>query len=690
MPRTVISLDEVIRVTGSANPFRAMGSVTFRFRFADASSISALLSFVGGSIADRLKRSLSAAMPDIMQEADISVGAPSAWSNTAGLYEAKITVVMPVAAVARTLALVSADGLINIDRIYGDNQDYPVEVVGSVEGHRTAAYSLAGIPEGMRRAEAAHILPMLYGRPHTDLVVDHLSFRTARVRLGVGAAPLPPAMEYDVVGADRKGILKATLVKAAPVRPPVLPAPPRLGRSGLTAATPPPRPFPAAKAEAQRAKEAAAAASAARAAAVAAPVGPSRGLQRTMREFAPGAGPSGTAAGPSGTAAAAAATRRSGGTAAGGKSTPGRDRAKTAGTAAMPSGAAAMPSGAAATPSGAAAVLSGAAATRSGAAATPSGTAAMPSGAAATPSGAAATPSGAAAEPSGAATAPVGAAAMPSGAAAAPSGLAVARQPRRSRSRNRVAADTPQPRHSPAAVPPSEMATGPVGAAAAQSGAAATQRGTTATRAGMPTRRTITAAAAAEAAATEATAQRSGDTVGPSGATGPAMNPASPASFAAVVMGSLTRGLEVGSPEYQAAVDDLTRKMIASRTASAADKAEAARSAAQAAVARRATLAARWPSEAVGPPRPPGLRSSRSPQHSGETPDQQRRRVNMEGDWSAAPHTSDLDTSEWPQLQQQDPPVRPLSAIRMAPNPYGALEMDDPGDTSRMEVPADQ
>ena len=222
MPRTVISLDEVIRVTGSANPFRAMGSVTFRFRFADASSISALLSFVGGSIADRLKRSLSAAMPDIMQEADISVGAPSAWSNTAGLYEAKITVVMPVAAVARTLALVSADGLINIDRNYGDTQDYPVEVVGSVEGHRTAAYSLAGIPEGMRRAEAAHILPMLYGRPHTDLVVDHLSFRTARVRLGVGAAPLPPAMEYDVVGADRKGILKATLVKAAPVRPPVL------------------------------------------------------------------------------------------------------------------------------------------------------------------------------------------------------------------------------------------------------------------------------------------------------------------------------------------------------------------------------------------------------------------------------------------------------------------------------------
>ena len=641
MPRTVISLDEVIRVTGSANPFRAMGSVTFRFRFADASSISALLSFVGGSIADRLKRSLSAAMPDIMQEADISVGAPSAWSNTAGLYEAKITVVMPVAAVARTLALVSADGLINIDRIYGDNQDYPVEVVGSVEGHRTAAYSLAGIPEGMRRAEAAHILPMLYGRPHTDLVVDHLSFRTARVRLGVGAAPLPPAMEYDVVGADRKGILKATLVKAAPVRPPVLPAPPRLGRSGLTAATPPPRPFPAAKAEAQRAKEAAAAASAARAAAVAAPVGPSRGLQRTMREFAPGAGPSGTAAGPSGTAAAAAATRRSGGTAAGGKLTPGRDRAKTAGTAAMPSGAAALPSGAAA----------------------------MPWGEAATPSGVAA---------------------RPSGAAAAPSGLAVARQPRRSRSRNRVAADTPQPRHSPAAVPPSEMATGPVGAVAAQSGAAATQRGTTATRAGMPTRRTITAAAAAEAAATEATAQRSGDTVGPSGATGPAMNPASPASFAAVVMGSLTRGLEVGSPEYQAAVDDLTRKMIASRTASAADKAEAARSAAQAAVARRATLAARRPSEAVGPPRPPGLRSSRSPQHSGETPDQQRRRVNMEGDWSAAPHTSDLDTSEWPQLQQQDPPVRPLSAIRMAPNPYGALEMDDPGDTSRMEVPADQ
>ena len=375
MPRTVISLDEVIRVTGSANPFRAMGSVTFRFRFADASSISALLSFVGGSIADRLKRSLSAAMPDIMQEADISVGAPSAWSNTAGLYEAKITVVMPVAAVARTLALVSADGLINIDRIYGDNQDYPVEVVGSVEGHRTAAYSLAGIPEGMRRAEAAHILPMLYGRPHTDLVVDHLSFRTARVRLGVGAAPLPPAMEYDVVGADRKGILKATLVKAAPVRPPVLPAPPRLGRSGLTAATPPPRPFPAAKAEAQRAKEAAAAASAARAAAVAAPVGPSRGLQRTMREFAPGAGPSGTAAGPSGTAAAAAATRRSGGTAAGGKSTPGRDRAKTAGTAAMPSGAAATPSGAAAMPSGAASA--------------PSGVAAMPSGGAATPSGAA-------------------------------------------------------------------------------------------------------------------------------------------------------------------------------------------------------------------------------------------------------------------------------------------------------------
>ena len=656
MPRTVISLDEVIRVTGSANPFRAMGSVTFRFRFADASSISALLSFVGGSIADRLKRSLSAAMPDIMQEADISVGAPSAWSNTAGLYEAKITVVMPVAAVARTLALVSADGLINIDRIYGDNQDYPVEVVGSVEGHRTAAYSLAGIPEGMRRAEAAHILPMLYGRPHTDLVVDHLSFRTARVRLGVGAAPLPPAMEYDVVGADRKGILKATLVKAAPVRPPVLPAPPRLGRSGLTAATPPPRPFPAAKAEAQRAKEAAAAASAARAAAVAAPVGPSRGLQRTMREFAPGAGPSGTAAGPSGTAAAAAATRRSGGTAAGGKSTPGRDRAKTAGTAAMPSGAAATPSGAAAMPSGAAAA---------------------PSGVAAMPSGAAATPSGAAAARSGAATAPVGAAAMPSGAAAAPSGLA-------------VAATTPQPRHSPAAVPPSEMATGPVGAVAAQSGAAATQRGTTATRAGMPTRRTITAAAEAEAAATEATAQRSGDTVGPSGATGPAMNPASPASFAAVVMGSLTRGLEVGSPEYQAAVDDLTRKMIASRTASAADKAEAARSAAQAAVARRATLAARRPSEAVGPPRPPGLRSSRSPQHSGETPDQQRRRVNMEGDWSAAPHTSDLDTSEWPQLQQQDPPVRPLSAIRMAPNPYGALEMDDPGDTSRMEVPADQ
>ena len=381
MPRTVISLDEVIRVTGSANPFRAMGSVTFRFRFADASSISALLSFVGGSIADRLKRSLSAAMPDIMQEADISVGAPSAWSNTAGLYEAKITVVMPVAAVARTLALVSADGLINIDRIYGDNQDYPVEVVGSVEGHRTAAYSLAGIPEGMRRAEAAHILPMLYGRPHTDLVVDHLSFRTARVRLGVGAAPLPPAMEYDVVGADRKGILKATLVKAAPVRPPVLPAPPRLGRSGLTAATPPPRPFPAAKAEAQRAKEAAAAASAARAAAVAAPVGPSRGLQRTMREFAPGAGPSGTAAGPSGTAAAAAATRRSGGTAAGGKSTPGRDRAKTAGTAAMPSGAAAMPSGAAAAPTGAAA-------TPSGAAATPSGAAAVLAGAVATPSGA--------------------------------------------------------------------------------------------------------------------------------------------------------------------------------------------------------------------------------------------------------------------------------------------------------------
>ena len=163
MPRTVISLDEVIRVTGSANPFRAMGSVTFRFRFADASSISALLSFVGGSIADRLKRSLSAAMPDIMQEADISVGAPSAWSNTAGLDEAKITVVMPVAAVARTLALVSADGLINIDRIYGDNQDYPVEVVGSHSGLQPGWHTGRDAASGSRPYPTDAVRPPPHG-----------------------------------------------------------------------------------------------------------------------------------------------------------------------------------------------------------------------------------------------------------------------------------------------------------------------------------------------------------------------------------------------------------------------------------------------------------------------------------------------------------------------------------------------
>ncbi len=212
-------------------------------------------------------------------------------------------------------------------------------------------------------------------------------------------------------------------------------------------------------------------------------------------------------------------------------------------------------------------------------------------------------------------------------------------------------------------------------------------RGPTATRAGMPTRRSVaTEAAAAAAAATEApAAQSAGGVEGPSGAARPATSPASPASFAAVVMGSFTRGLKFGTPEYQAAVEDLTRKMVASREASAADRAAAARDAVEAAV--RAGCYTKVPI----PVRPPWARPSRSPQHSGETPDQQRRRLNVEGGRSAAPSTRDLDADQWPQLQQQGPPAG-QPAIRMAPNPYGALDLDDPGHTSisQMETQADQ